>query len=322
MALNTLSKENIASINAFCESEGFLKTFRSSIKTLSNEDARNEFYYQAKKHLHSIKSELLDDLVNPNIGIVAVDIPSLEVESSRDQSLASFLVSHAISSLFMDFDLDIQNSTPFSIHTASINNSKLLSKNNLESYTPEKRLGFHSDGKIRRSGLYIPKFISLYNMVIAYSRPGNFYWLPIAEWRELDRYFSELGYDKTFELKTTDSVYKLSKDDIAVDGAGQVKCPLFIKNEHGKPSVFYNGQVIPQDNHEKALIEQMLVSLQENSSPIVIEQKCNRLLIMNNLLGLHARDIFEEPLYSSPEEYTRVFFRSVSSEELKVTTNG
>lgn len=55
----------------------------------------------------------------------------------------------------------------------------------------------------------------------------------------------------------------------------------------------------------------MLASLSRNSIRISTPLRSRRLFILNNWLGAHARDIFEEPIEGV--KYTRSFFRSMSA---------
>lgn len=96
-----------------------------------------------------------------------------------------------------------------------------------------------------------------------------------------------------------------------------VKC----QTTDGKIVVFLNGEVVGSSSVQtwerlKHSVKGLTASLSSNSERLGAPIKGRRMFILNNTLGFHARDIFEESIPGT--KYTRSFLRTVAREGIEI----
>lgn len=257
----------------------------------------------------SIARKHLDDL---DTGIVAIDIPSVFKDATLD-AITGSLIAVTISQVIMPSSLDRENQTPFSIFTASKDNSKKLDNIGIQGMSPTDILDFHSDGSIKGDILSVPDYISIYNIFINYSKTGSFYWVPTSKLRNLNYFTEKLGMNTDYCFSLTPTVYDSGLTDVKIINR-RAKASLFSETHRGSITTFMNGIFEGRDSDEDAqyidLINEFKSAITNNEFRLFVPQESRKLVILNNSNGFHARDIFEDPI----EGYavTRTYLRSTS----------
>src|SRR5690606_30343722 len=269
------------------------------------------------EHLaRAIEATCRSHLDDPQLGIFALDIPEgIDADPCRDATIAAIIAVSIMGQLF-EPAIDPANGTPFTVYNASPENERRLSEAGLGYFSPDEKLGFHTDGIIDdvMSGAHVrvPHFIGLYNLLINYQRPENLFWVPFALWEELPRFAEQFGWDVPYEVELTPSVYEKGG---AIGGAEprRVEVPIFSGSER-EPVVFFNGTLVGEQTKEGkplvALAARMRQSISFNPVRYAIPQRQRRLVLARNDRGFHARDVFEKPHPNC--KYTRSLLRSVS----------
>lgn len=252
-------------------------------------------------------------LMDPAQGLAVIDIPSIEgVGQAMDMWIGS-LIALIISKRIYSIRTDPNTSLPFTIYNASSEGEALLKKNGIKYYSPEQNLGFHTDGIVSENLLWSPNFVSIYNVYLGYKKPGNFHWIPFYLWDEFEKWKKELA-SKRFKIEITPITYKHANTELKVTSEGEFEVSLMrVDGDNFVP--FFNGEVTScasDPDFEIEKVKRMLTSLSTNKTCISTPLRPRRLFILNNWLGAHARDIFEEPLENV--KYTRSFFRMMSKE--------
>ncbi|MNV60318.1 hypothetical protein D3C71_1527770 [compost metagenome] len=223
------------------------------------------------------------------------------------------LIALIISKRIYSIRTDPNTSLPFTIYNASSEGEALLKKNGIKYYSPEQNLGFHTDGIVSKNLLWSPNFVSIYNVYLGYKKPGNFHWVPFSLWDEFEKWKQELAA-KRFKVEITPITYKHANTELEVTSEGEFEVSLMrVDGDHCVP--FFNGEVTACASHpdfEIEKVKRMLISLSNNKTRISTPLRPRRLFILNNWLGAHARDIFEDPLKNV--KFTRSFFRMMSIE--------
>lgn len=249
---------------------------------------------------------LLNDI---SIGIAALDIPE---SVSFDKTMNAVCGAAAVIGIFNNIgksNYDPINSTPFTLHTASHSNGKLLESTE---HTPDAKLGFHNDGLLNSENLEIPKNIVLYNLYIAYRRPGKFRWIPSALWDEAENFGKKINSEKIkINIELTPSFNSNKKGSFTRKNFYSIGTPVSSISMNGQRRFFLNGKVSQNNNllEHVELVNNIRNSLENNPIKISIEQKERRAFYLRNTEGFHARDIFEDPIEGV--DMTRVFLRSV-----------
>ena len=284
-----------------------------NLPALSNDIAIEIISQEIENDIKNIIKNSREQLNTPKQGISIIDIPSPENDNPVFNIWIGALIALIITKQLYPTRLDKNTGLPFTLYNASAEGQKLLDKNGIKYYSPEQILGFHTDGIVLEDALWSPKFVSIYNMHLAYKKPGNFHWIPFALWNEFSEWNDRLS-KKRFKLGITPITYKTAANDLVITSNGEFDVALMIQTE-GATIPFFNGEVsscisdpLFNINHIKHMHE----SLSKNSTRISAPIKARRLFIVNNWLGAHARDIFEEPL--TGVKYSRSFFRAMSSE--------
>ncbi|CAH1653243.1 conserved hypothetical protein [Hyphomicrobiales bacterium] len=263
-----------------------------------------------------------DRLDDTGSGFVGIDVPQGIASEPATDALMGSVIASAIISAFMMPLLDPRNGTPFTVYTASPDNEEALQKAGVKFYAPTEKLGFHTDGMLKNSAVYVPRYIGLYNIVIAYNKPGCFYWVPFAAWPQFDEWAGVLGWNRAYRFEATPIVYAGALDRAEEAGARIIEAPVFWRDTSGdERAVFMNGDLQgPVDgdgDFDSRLVQRMKQSIACDARRIALPQRQRRLFLMNNTAGFHARDLFDAPIPGA--RYTRSFLRSVASEGPRIT---
>jgi hypothetical protein len=255
----------------------------------------------------------LKEVSDPDKACCCIDLPSSGYSASED-ALWSAVAAMAINSVLTVPVLDAITSTPFTLIQASKEEQEKLARAGLEYFSPEQKLGFHSDGAFKGGILYIPEFVSTYNLFLGYANPGFFYWLPLTRWTDMWKYKRRIG-SGDYKFQITPITYSNVGREIEIVRNETIEAPIFLDSIEGT-SVFLNGKVLESENCNIKNVLEMKQSLRQVKSRIAIEQKTKRLIVVKNTQGLHARDIFEVPLFEGG--ITRSMLRSVHNTGVKV----
>ncbi|HVT63270.1 MAG TPA: hypothetical protein VHD33_07290, partial [Legionellaceae bacterium] len=162
-----------------------------------------------------------------------------------------------------------------------------------------------------KNKIEIPKYIATYNLYISYKKPGNFIWIPTKHWEESSK-FKDVKYkNMIININLTPTFHLNHEDKIYNSGYEKICAPLSYINQNGDDLFFLNGQVFLKNNSDECVqaVNEMRNSLLKNDFKICIPQKERRIIFLNNILGFHARDIFEEPIENV--DLSRVMLRMV-----------
>lgn len=269
----------------------------------------------------NLLEEIESDLSNPELGIAVVDIPKSPKFSETDNAFWGVALSLALGSNVFSLGQDRINRTPYTVYGASYRKSRGLADLGLQPVAPETKLGFHTDGLLIDDKVSMPINIMLYNISIEYQKPGNFYWLPFSLWSERDIYIKRIGIDRPYNIKVTPSVYEIADGQLEVVSPKQVTVPIFVSTEPFETTLYLNGDVVSSaatSDSESRAIEDLRASLSANRVRFSVPQKTRRIIFVRNVLGAHARDIFEEP--NPDAQYTRIFLRSVDTNCIDLAT--
>lgn len=199
--------------------------------------------------------------------------------------------------------------------SASYESSSALDKAGLLHISPTDILDFHSDGLVRGHDLGVPRYISIYNTFINYSRPGQFYWIPTTHIEDLSEHVKAIGFDDDFLFDLTPAIYGQSKSEIGNVVERKVKTAIFKHDADGDIVTFMNGKFAGKGGDRHACADRLKnfqKAIATNPFRYAVNQQTRRMIVLNNAAGFHARDIFEDPIPGHEE--TRNYLRSVSSE--------
>jgi len=303
---------DLASTREFCAD---LETSLHSVNSLSDINSSvQKASLKLKDHpfLAKIRDKAMVSLGDPEVGIVAIDIPSgLNDDRNRDALLGSMVATAIVSSISLTVP-DHRNETPFTLYNASVENEEQLKAAGVRYYSPEDRLGFHTDGLVRDGEVLVPNFISIYNLLIAYRNPGNFYFLPFALWDEYEIFSKKLGIGREYRFSMTPIVYADRDGKIEAAAGRFLNSPIFFRTECNSSLMFFNGEVDEDDPELCKAINLMKSSMLDNTRRISIPFQNRRLFVMANKKGLHARVVFADPIPNV--KFTRSFLRYVSAD--------
>lgn len=307
------------SYELYIEGASNLARVSPDISRLTSELISEKPKFVASRLFSSLLDKVESDLSNPEIGISVVDIPESSDYNSTDNAFWGVALSLALGSNIFPQGRDRINSTPYTVYAASYRKSKSLTDLGLQPVAPETKLGFHTDGALIDDNVSMPINVMLYNISIEYRRPGNFYWIPFSMWSERDVYIKRIGVNRPYSIKVTPSVYEINDNQLEIVSPQHVTAPIFVSTESFGTTLYLNGDVSSQSDDsdfDSNAIEDLRNSLAANSMRFSVPQKTRRLIFVRNVLGAHARDIFEEP---NPDAlYTRVFLRSVDDNCIKL----
>lgn len=268
--------------------------------------------------LFSEKIEHIKKALSDNkSGIAASDIAELTELGPDENAYWGVVIALALGSNLFKLSKDIANQTPYTIHAASYEQSKELVKLGLDTIAPEKKLGFHTDGIISGTQVFMPHNIMLYNVIIEYKNPGNFYWVPFELWTQKKLFMDRIGIGKRYRIRVTPSIYEFGKGKVEVVSPHEIQAPIFVEDPTEGYPLYLNGEVIgacDDDGAELSEIADLKNSISRNKLRYVIPQKARRIIFVSNTKGAHARDVFEESI--TGVTYTRVFMRSVDTNSI------
>lgn len=284
-----------------------------------------DFFRGHRDAVDSLVADILvpvrDHLDDPARGFIGLDVPAGIADDPTTDALMGGFIAAAITSVFMTPALDVRNGTPFTVYTASAGNERALQDAGVAFHSPSGRLGFHTDGLLRDKAIHLPHLLALYNIVIAYNKPGCFYWAPFATWPAFDDWAERVGWNRRYRFVTTPIVYAGALDAASEttqpSTAPFTEAPVFWRDEAGQTrAVFLNGEVLgPVDGNpcgEARQIARLKDDIARHAHRLAIPQRQRRMFLMNNTAGFHARDLFDAPVPGA--RYTRSFMRSVSLE--------
>lgn len=297
-----------------------LKLYSPDISVMKNDDLL-EMASALANRLFAKKIELVKKaLFDPRIGIAAIDIAESEKLTPDENAYWGVVVALAMGASVFNLSKDRVNKTPFTVFASSYRRSKELEDLGLEGIASKSKLGFHTDGAISGSSVFMPKNILLYNMLIEYRKPGNLYWVPFALWDKKNAYMEQLGVGRPYRIKVTPSIYEFKNGEIGDVSPPEVEVPIFPEDQENGYPLYLNGKVISCDEDscfDPTIIDELRESISQNSVRYAIPQKARRVVFARNLSGAHARDVLEEPVEDVP--YTRVFVRSVDEDGVELT---
>jgi len=255
--------------------------------------------------------EVKEHLDCPSTGIVAVDV-SETFEDATVDAIISSLIAVSLCQAIMPSLPDRENNTPFSIFTASKDNSEKLDQVGVRGLSPVDVLDFHSDGSILNGELAVPDYIAIFNVFINYHDRGNFYWVPTNSIEGLPEIVEKVGLTEKYNFSLTPAVYDTAQSDIKVIEK-RARAAIFSLADDGTITTFMNGTFEGQCGaSDQSLDVTSEIKLAISSNPVrySVPQESRRLIILNNAKGFHARDIFEHPV--DGYEITRAYLRSAS----------
>lgn len=262
--------------------------------------------------LKTIKGQISDcDL---GISVIDIPIPQAGVSVRQEIWFGAFVALGLIRNTFSPRK-DKNTNLDFSIYNASPLGAKLLESKGIKYFSPEKNLGFHTDGLISDTSILSPKTVGIYNMFFGYQKPGSFFWAPFSKWNRFEE-FCETVSNKIYSIEITPITYKNNVGDLIVDQQGIFDIPLIAKQE-GLAIPYFNGEIVgcfTDKQSDLIALTNLMRSLESEAKIFYVEQKERRLIILNNWFGAHASDVFEEPLTKAG--YTRSFFRAMDEDAI------
>lgn len=253
----------------------------------------------------------------------AVGCCSVDFEySSGDDGLDSFISAcflTAFSSLVFDPVDDPITDLPFTVYTSSSGNEESLKSKGVKFHSPNAKLGFHNDGCIDGSLMYVPDYISLFNIFIGYNDPGKFYWVPMG------RFESYREIREKYECELEDSVVRITPivyDLEEANDAREFSVKIF-SHDNGQDILFINGEVVG-DERKIAVYNIIKNEILNNKFRYFVPQKIGRLILLSNKFGLHARDIFggQNVFDGVTRAYVRMMSRSGTQVGARVSEDG
>jgi hypothetical protein len=307
----------------------FIKILRNNLtneiprlNVLKNKEVQNRATNAAKEIFAKYISEIAKTINMSELGIISLDMPFDENLSSTENSFWGVICHMAVVLNLFKPHTDIHNNTPFTLYNASSENHKILDSAGLNYHTPETVLEFHNDGGIAENRILLPKNLAIHNIYMAYKKPGNFYWVPLSLWQDKDYYVNKVGIGCEFNIEITPIVYRNEQNKAIIQSSHrQITTPIIQEVANDNVYVFINGDVKSRADGgeiDLSIIGALKASINSNPFRYVIGQKSRRSIFMNNSLGFHARDIFEEPIEGT--KITRSFIRSIDLEGITLKT--
>lgn len=248
----------------------------------------------------------LDD---PEVGAVTIVTPFPEngdAETAFIRMVTLMACTDATDNPLAD---DRLNKTPFTLYGASDENKQAMADAGLRNFAPDAVLGYHNDGAFAENAIYVPERVGLQNVVLNYKKPGNFYWLPFAMWQEGEELLQTLENQK-LQISTTPIAHReKGTGEVIVDRELVLSAPAIWRTDTGLPCLFLNGEPVPESD---ALFRSLQKSLARNTTRWASAQALNRLTLIRNDRGVHARDILQEPIASGAQA-SRMMCRTISS---------
>jgi len=270
----------------------------------------------AAETINHTVSTSLGSLADERYGLAVIDIPEIDGVTAAHSQFVGFACAAGIFSSLATARLVPPNNVPFGLHLARTTTRENEDGSKPVQYTPDAEFGFHTDGITDSGRLYIPNMIGVYNLFLAYDRPGHFHWLPYSLWPDFSKYVEITEFRKSVEIEILPAAYLGKGGKEIVGGSRFVDVPVVkICANSKRPIFFLNGNLRQRDGHSKSVgkyLREMRLSLSNSPGRFSIPQKERRFVIVNNSHGFHARDMLTEP--HSGLEISRVFARFIDAE--------
>ena len=248
----------------------------------------------------------LDD---PEVGAVTIVTPALENGNAETAFIRMVILMCCTGTDINPLADDRLNKTPFTLYGASDENKQAMKKAGLRNFAPDAVLGYHNDGAFVEDAIYVPERVGLQNVVLNYKAPGSFYWLPFALWEEGETLLGELE-EQVLKIGTTPIAHReKGTGDVIVDRELVLEVPAIWRTSAGLPCLFLNGEPVAES---AALFQSLQKSLARNTSRWASAQALNRLTLIRNDRGVHARDILQQPIAHGAQA-SRMMCRTISS---------
>lgn len=277
---------------------------------------RDAYRLAAAETINHTVSNAISYLTDKRYGMAVIDIPEIEGFTGAHSQFVSFACAAGIFSSLATVRLVPPNNVPFGLHLARKTKRENEDGSKPIQYTSDAEFGFHTDGITASGSLYIPNVIGVYNLFLAYNRPGHFHWLPYSIWPDFSKYAEIADLRKPVEIEILPAAYLGKSGKEIVGGSKFAYVPVVkISADSKRPIFFLNGNLLQRDAHSKSVGEwltEMRLSINDSPGRLSIPQKERRLVIINNSYGFHARDMLTEP--NSGLDISRVFARFIGAD--------
>ncbi|MDH7786783.1 hypothetical protein QBD01_002804 [Ochrobactrum sp. 19YEA23] len=298
--------------NDFCDQYLTKNGIMISLADLRDKELTADLASQAAYVFADLLTDLQFQLDSPEIGIVAVDIPSIFEDATLD-AIAGALLGISLVQALMPTLYDGRNQTPFSVFTTSTDSRQRLERVGLQDLVPLSRLEFHSDSSVTGKTLAVPDYIALYNIAINFEERGCFHWVPTCKIDGIAELVNKVGLSKEYYFRLNPAVYEDGQNDVMVI-EHRVKAAIFSSAQNGSTTTYmsgsFDGTVGEEHSQSHDVVTDIVNAISANKFRYSIPQESRRLIIVNNANGFHARDGFEKPL---PDvSVNRVYLRCTS----------
>lgn len=282
----------------FCDQYLTKNGIMLSLADLRDKELTADLASQAAYVFADLITDLQFQLDSPEIGIVAVDIPTIVDDATLDATAGALLGISLIQAL-MPTLCDGKNQTPFSVFTTSADSRQKLERIGLQDQAPVSRLEFHSDSSVTGKTVAVPDYIALYNIAINFEERGFFHWVPTCKIDGISELVNKVGLSTEYYFKLDPAVYEDGQNDVIVIEQ-HVKAAIFSQDQNGLITTYMSGQcegkVGEEHTQSQDVVADIVKAISENKFRYSIPQESRRLLLMNNANGFHARDALEQPL--------------------------
>ncbi|MBJ6133126.1 hypothetical protein JAU75_09805 [Ochrobactrum sp. Q0168] len=282
----------------FCDQYLTKNGIMLSLADLRDKELTADLASQAAYAFADLVTDLQFQLDSPEIGIVAVDIPTIFEDATLDATAGALLGISLVQAL-MPTLYDGKNHTPFSVFTTSADSRLKLERVGLQDLVPLNRLEFHSDSSVTGKSVAVPHYIALYNIAINFEERGCFHWVPTCKIDGIFELVNKVGLSTEYYFKLNPAVYEDGRNDVMIIEQ-RVKATIFNHAQNGSITTYMSGQfdgkVGEEHTQSHDIVADIVKAISENKFRYSIPQENRRLLIMNNANGFHARDALEKPL--------------------------
>lgn len=255
--------------------------------------------------------DILDALEDPERGVFAIDIPSLDSYSKEHNAIYGVAAALGLFSALETPHFQPPGDLPFSVHKASHSSSSAIARARDDGIVPSKKLGFHNDFYLEEDAVVLPRLVGAYNVFIGYSPLGDFSWVPTSKWKDAREFSSDERLRAPIKIALSPALLSQGTGFYPI-GRDHVYVPLISKFPEDAHHFYLNGQVAPfvGNDYFVSSLAQMRASIASNPFRIRIPQRERRLILIRNDHGFHARDVFDQPLLGL--DLSRVFLRMMS----------
>lgn len=225
-------------------------------------------------------------------GICIIDLPK-RTKLKTNISLYTSIIKEVF-----EPKIDPINGTPFFVYRQGIPSNK----QDKRIFNTEESISFHNDGEFRANRAVLHKYIAIYNLHLSYKKTGYFRYIKLSS---VDLSFADC--DKNIFRPHSLSIEKRIYENNLETGIKKVaKVPFFYRNDFNESRVFFTGH---QEKNPLPEILKLQENIEKSGVILNVEQKHNRMVILDNIEGMHSRtNMSNEGDYSAD----RVMLRSVS----------